>query len=438
MLPDNQGNIKQQFVKYVTQNVLGMLGVSCYILADTFFISLVEGADGITALNLVLPIYSLLFGIGQMIAVGSATRFALLRAQGDTEGERYFSNAIFGAFLISLAFMAAGGLFPDRLLTLLGADEKIVAVGTGYTRIFMMFAPVFMWNYICNAFVRNDRAPSIAMAATLCSSLFNIVMDYILMFPMGLGMAGAALATAISPVVGILICFIHFFSRKNTIHFYRGFPSVYRLYRGCQLGVAAFVGEMSSGVTTMVFNILILGLAGNNGVAAYGVIANAALVATAVFNGIAQGIQPLLSDAFGRRDQISIRRILHLAVGLAIGISVCLIGGIYGGTDGIVSIFNSEGNVQMADYAALGIRWYFIGFLFAGFNIVATGYLSATGSAGWAFAASAMRGFIAIILCALVLSRLFGMIGIWMAFPGAELLTLLVTGCGLWKTQKTE
>ena len=165
---------KKLFMKYVSQNVLGMLGISVYILADTFFISLAEGADGITALNLVLPVYSLIFAIGAMIGVGSAIRFKILRARRDKEAELYFSNALLWALIIGSVFILTGIFMPEQVVALLGGDDRIVAVGREYTAIFMMFAPFFMWNHICNAFVRNDGAPSVAMAATLCSSLFNV------------------------------------------------------------------------------------------------------------------------------------------------------------------------------------------------------------------------------------------------------------------------
>ena len=204
------------FAKYVSQNIFGMLGMSVYILADTFFISLAEGADGITALNLVLPIYSVIFAIGAMIGVGSAIRFRIQRAKNDQSADTYFSNAILWAFLFGMLFALAGLLVPDRIVAILGGDDRIIAIGTRYTRIFMSFAPFFMCNHICNAFVRNDNAPSVAMAATLFSSMFNIIFDYILMFPLRMGMAGAALATALSPVLGILICCTHLLSTKST------------------------------------------------------------------------------------------------------------------------------------------------------------------------------------------------------------------------------
>lgn len=280
---------KKLFAKYVSQNILGMLGISVYILADTFFISMAEGADGITALNLVLPVYSLIFAVGAMIGVGSAIRFRILRARGDRSADTYFSNAVLWALILGAVFIAAGVAVPDRIVALLGGDDRIVAVGKDYTAIFMSFAPFFMWNHICNAFVRNDGAPAVAMAATLLSSLFNVVFDYVLMFPLRLGMRGAALATALSPVLGVAICCVHLLSKRSTVRFRWALPSLRKLLSSCQLGVSAFVGEISSGVTTVVFNGIILKLAGNVGVAAYGVVANTSLVAAAVFNGVSQG-----------------------------------------------------------------------------------------------------------------------------------------------------
>lgn len=414
---------KKLFAKYVSQNILGMLGISVYILADTFFISMAEGADGITALNLVLPVYSLIFAIGAMMGVGSAIRFKILRARNDRIAETYFSNALLWALVIGVVIAGTGIAVPQKIVALLGGDDRIVAVGKEYTGIFMMFAPFFMLNHICNAFVRNDGAPATAMTATLCSSLFNIVFDYVLMFPLGMGMRGAALATALSPVLGVAICCTHLLSKKSTVTFQWALPSLKKLLASCQLGISAFVGEISSGVTTVVFNMIILRIAGNVGVAAYGVVANTSLVAAAVFNGVSQGAQPLLSDYYGKGEQASLRKTVKLGVGTSLVLAALVIVVMYLFAEPVTAVFNKEKNAELAAYAVTGLKLYFIGFAFAGFNIVGTGILSAAESAKWAFIASVSRGFVAIILCAFVLSALMGMNGVWLAFPAAEFLT---------------
>ena len=429
-------SIKKQFAKYVSQNILGMLGVSCYIIVDTFFISKAAGADGITALNLVLPIYGLIYAIGAMIGVGSATRFTIMRKRGEKEADDYLFNALFWVVLLSIPFVLAGIFVPDKVVALMGGDLQIAALGKAYTRVILMFTPFFMANHVFMAYVRNDKAPTLAMIATLASSMSNIVFDYIFMFPMGLGLTGAALATVISPILSILICGTHFLMKKNTVRMKIGIPSLRRLGQSCQLGVAAFVGEITSAVTTTVFNFLILGLVGNIGVAAYGIVANFALVATAIFNGIAQGAQPLVSAQYGAGQTQGTRKLLRYGIVVAMSIAVLLVGVVWGFTDELVALFNSEGSVELAGYAYWAIRLYFIGYLLAGFNIVVTGFFSATDRPKEAFVASVLRGVVAIVICAVVMSRLWGIMGIWLAFAASELITALVAGVFLWRQKR--
>ena len=420
-------NLTKQFFKYVSQNIFGLLGTSCYILADTYFIAQAAGTDGVTLLNLCLPIYNLIFAFGSMIGLGAATRYAILRAQGDARAQRYFSNAIFCVCILAVPFMLVGIFRPDGLLRLMGGDADIVALGMNYARIFLMFTPFFMCNYVVASFVRNDGDPSLAMVATLSGSLFNVVFDYIFIFPMGLGLPGAALATAISPMLSIAVCSAHFIKKSNTITFVRKAPSVRLLAQSCQLGISGFVGELSSGVTTTVFNFLLLRLAGNVAVAAYGVVANFALVATAIFNGVAQGAQPLVSQCYGKNEMAGARKLLLLGCGTALGLAALLYGVVFGYTDALTALFNSENSALMAEFAHSGMRIYFVGYFFAGCNIVAAGYLGAVNRPAEASITSLCRGMVAIVVCSLVLSALFGMNGVWAAFPVSEAITLALT-----------
>ncbi len=420
-------NLTKQFFKYVSQNIFGLLGTSCYILADTYFIAQAAGTDGVTLLNLCLPIYNLIFAFGSMIGLGAATRYAILRAQGDARAQRYFSNAIFSVCLLAVPFMLVGIFSPDGLLRLMGGDADIVALGMNYARIFLMFTPFFMCNYVVASFVRNDGDPSLAMVATLSGSLFNVVFDYIFIFPMGLGLPGAALATAISPILSIAVCSAHFIKKSNTITFVRKAPSVRLLAQSCQLGISGFVGELSSGVTTTVFNFLLLRLAGNVAVAAYGVVANFALVATAIFNGVAQGAQPLVSQCYGKNEMAGARKLLLLGCGTALGLAALLYGVVFGYTDVLTALFNSENSALMAAFAHSGMRIYFVGYFFAGCNIVAAGYLGAVNRPAEASITSLCRGMVAIVVCSMVLSALFGMNGVWAAFPVSEAITLALT-----------
>lgn len=417
---------QKRLYQYIAPNILAMVGISCYILADTFFIATAQGTNGITALNLALPIYGLIFAIGSMIGTGSAIRYTLANATGQEQAKKYFSNALLWDAIISLFFIAAGLLSPGGVMQIMGADAEIKVIGAPYIRIVLCFTPFFMMNYAFTAFVRNDNAPHIAMAATLLSSLFNIVFDYLFMFPMGMGMQGAALATAISPIVSMAICMTHYLSPKSSVSFHFMVPSVKMLISSCSLGVVAFVGEIASAVTTMVFNFVLLGLDGNTAVAAYGVIANTALVGTAIFNGVSQGLQPLASEAHAKGEADEKRKILIKSVLTGIVLAVVLIGGVWIFAPQITEVFNSEHSEQLAIYAVPGIRIYFAGFFAAAINIIFAGFLSATDHAKESSIVAISRGIVAIIAFALILPKFLGITGVWLAFPAAEVLTLFI------------
>lgn len=418
--------MRQQFFKYVFQSVAGMIGVSVYILADTFFISVCAGADGITVLNLALPVYGLIFAVGSLIGVGSATRYAIQKARGNDGVDEYFTHAIFWECICSLPFMLLGMFAPGLVLKIMGADTAIMELGIPYVRIFMTAAPFFMTNYVFTAFARNDNATGTAMVGSIAGSLFNIVFDYIFMFPLGWGMTGAALATAVSPVVTIFVCSTHLFGKNSGIRLKWRRPSMRLLFSCSQLGVSAFVGEISSAVTTTIFNFLILGIAGNVGVAAYGVVANLSLVAMAIFNGISQGAQPLISRCYGQGKEKDVRMLLRSGITVCLVVEGIIIAAAWGFTDQLVGIFNSEQNATLLYYAHDGMRFYFLGYLFAGVNIMLTGYFAATSRAKQALIASVLRGALAIAVCAAVMSYIWGINGVWLSFLASEIITFFV------------
>lgn len=420
--------MKQQFIKYVSNNIAGMAGLSAYILADTFFIARCAGANGITVLNLAIPLYSLLFALGSMIGIGSATKFSILAASGSPERHPLFSRALIWQVLLGLPFQLLGVFHPELWLQWMGGDAAITALGRDYVRIVLLGAPVFMANYSFTAFTRNDGAPSVAMTASLIASSFNILFDYLFMFPFGMGIAGAALATAMAPGVSCLICCAHLASKKCTVHFCRTLPAPKELLQCCALGISAFVGEISSAVTTTVFNFLLLKDAGNLGVAAYGIVTNLALVAMAFFNGLSQGMQPLVSTAYGKGSRTEMGALLRMGIYTALGLEALVVGAAWCWTGPLTALFNSSADAVLADYSQTALRFYSLGFLPAGCNIVLSSYFAATGKTKQAFIASTLRGVAAIVFFAVVMELLWGMNGIWFSFLAAEAATLLVIG----------
>lgn len=419
--------IEKKLRGYILPNILATTGTSCYVLADTVFISMAEGANGITGLNLVLPVFAITYAIGAMIGIGSATKYTLLKSLGDKKtSDKYFSNSFIWSLLFGLPFLILGIFAPDAVLRILGADEVIEAVTHTYTRIILCFSPFFMLNFTFTAFVRNDNSPRIAMAATLISGIFNIIFDYVLMFPLGMGMAGAALATGISPVVSICICMVHYLSKKNNIHFILTPPSFKRLLLSCSLGLVAFVGEISNGIITIVFNFILLSLVGNIAVAAYGVIANSALVGVAMLNGVSQGLQPVASETYGKGKKKDLKKIYLYSLSVSMIIAGILVASVTAFAPNIITAFNNENSDILADYAVTGIRIYFIGFIPAAFNIIMAGFYSATGRGRESSLIAISRGIAAIIVFALILPKIFGIMGVWSSFFAAEMFTAIL------------
>lgn len=141
----------RKFFKYVTQSMAGMIGISIYILADTFFISLHSGANGLTVLNLILPVYGVLYAIGAMIGIGSATRYCIIKSKGKN-ADCYFGQSLMWSILFSIPFVLCGILFPANILKILGADASLVKLGTVYLRIVLLGSPFFMSNHTFTAF----------------------------------------------------------------------------------------------------------------------------------------------------------------------------------------------------------------------------------------------------------------------------------------------
>lgn len=415
--------ILKDFFKYVSLNVLGMIGLSCYILADTFFVSKALGATGIAALNLSISIFSIINGIGLMLGIGGATRYSILQSQKEIKrANNVFTTSIKMGLIFGIAFFLIGLFGSDDLARLLGANYTTFPLTKIYLITILCFAPFFILNNIIVAFVRNDHNPKLAMIAMLTGSIANIFLDYIFMFPLGMGMFGAAFATSLAPIIGIAVSSLHFIKGKNSLSYTRCKITLSRMVDIVVLGLSAFVNEISSAITLITFNLVILTLEGNLGVASYGIIANLALIGIAIFNGVAQGIQPLVSKGYGQRNVYLLKKVLKGALILSLAVATIIYVITFAYSDGIIRIFNSEGSLEIARMSKIGLRIYFIGFFFAGINIIVAMYLSATESAKDAFLISIARGCVIIVPMVLLLSKVWDMTGIWMAFVVTEVI----------------
>lgn len=404
-----------------------MIGLSCYILADTFFVSKGLGTNGLTALNLAIPIYSFIHGSGLMIGMGGGTKYSIQKSRKDPNtANRIFTNAVYLSIVFAVFFVLAGLFLPGAIMSLFGADESVFDMAKTYLQVILLFAPAFLLNNVLLCFVRNDGAPQLSMAAMIGGSLSNVVLDWVFIFPCQMGIFGAAFATGLAPMISILIISPHFIRKKNQFYLVPC-KAEGKLFAGIlSSGVPSLVTEVSSGVVIIVFNSIILNLEGNIGVAAYGVIANLSLVIVAIYTGIAQGIQPIVSRNYGRKDFGSVKATLRYALVTMLVFSAAVYTVVCLGASQIAGIFNSEQNATLQSIASEGLRLYFIACPFAGFNVVISMYFTSTERPRPAHIISILRGFLLIIPMAFLLSWLGKIRGVWCAFPATELLVALI------------
>lgn len=431
-----QQSCLRTFLRYTILSVLGTLGVSCYILADTFFISKGLGAAGLTALNLAIPVYNFIHGTGLMLGMGGATQFSIDVSRGQIKrGSQIYTHTIYLAVLSSILFAVIGLFGSEQLAAVLGADESVKAMTATYLRWLLLFSPMFILNAVLLCFVRNDGSPQLSMIAMLAGSLMNIILDYIFIFPLQMGIFGAVLATGFSPFISMLMMLPHWRSKKNTFHLIKSQVALSLIKPVISLGFPSLIAQIASGVVMILFNVIILELTGNIGVAAYGVVANLALVVLAIYTGMAQGMQPLISRFYGQKNQKQVQTVYRYALILMLLVSMNLYGITFIFASPIAAIFNSEKNTVLQQIAVAGLQLYFISNFFVGYNTILATFFTSTEKALPAQVLSLLRGLFLIIPLALLLSSVWGMTGVWLTYPVTEGLTALL-GFAIYMSRK--
>lgn len=322
--------------------------------------------------------------------------------------------------------MLPGIFCPERLALLLGADESVLEMTSIYLRWLMLFSPAFIMNDVLLCFVRNDESPQLAMKAMLIGSFVNIVLDYVFIFPLQMGILGAVLATGVSPVVGIIMMIPHWKTRKNSFHFVRTGLSAEVVKWDLSLGLPSLIAQLSSGIVMITFNTIILRLEGNIGVAAYGVIANISLVIVAVYTGIGQGVQPLVSDSYGRGDGGRIQTLFRYAVTTALALSGIVYLVIFSFAQPIAAAFNRDGYAELQAIAVTGLKLYFISLPFVGYNTILATFFTSVERAAPAQILSVLRGLVFIIPTAFALAAAWGMTGVWLAYLVTEAVAAII------------
>lgn len=405
------------FLSYLWPSAAGALVSSVYILIDTIFIGRIFGSQGLAALDLALPLYNVFMALGYLLGVGGAAAYSIRLGQDQS----IIWHSILGGLGLSAVVSLGGQL-------LLARSCPSMVYLRDYLGVLLIFAPFFIFTALLAPIVTNDGAPRLAMWALACGAGLNIILDFLFIVGFGWGMAGAALATGLAAMCSAGILAVRFLSART------GMDLAPRpLSRQVALviitnGFPSFLAELGAGLTILFFNRVLMSLAGEEGVAVHGILANISLVCLALFTGIGQASQPLVSHNYGLRRWRGVRQVRNLALASAVllGTIICLSGQIF--PRAIAAVF-VRGDSELLTAAVRGIRLYFWAFLPMGANAALMIYYQSLEFARHAALLSVGRICLFIPLGLVLLPSWLGLEGVWLVMPFAECLSLILGWC---------
>jgi len=420
------GSVYKSFLKYLVPGVSAAVVIGLFIMADTIFVGKGVGKTALTALNLGLPIYSVLSCIGVIFGVGGSVMGSIARGRGDLEeNRRYFTACVIAALIITVLISLTSGLYIDPLLKLLGAGEDTFVYAKRYVWPMLIAAPAYAMSPLLRTFVRNDMNPRLPMIASISTGILNIILDYIFIFPLNMDILGASLGTAISTLCNVLIVSTHFLSKRNTLKPLR-VPNVHRyLARAIKCGTPSMVFELSGGIIIFIFNLQLLNLMGDIGVTIYATIAAYSCVLLCILDGISQSMQPIISVNMGAGEVGRIKRVRNAAwvITLCFTVLALTLGQVFS-RQLVTFIVSLDG--QTLAQAENAMRIYFLTLPITGFNVILSGFFQSTAESTPATAVTLLRGIGLPAVFVLLLPAIFPNDSVWFATLAAEISTMLI------------
>lgn len=414
---------------YSLPAILSMLLTALVTVADGLFIGNFVGKEGIAAVNLGLPVIYLFLGVGLMSAVGGAALAGMALGRSDAAAARQiFRQTAATAGLLAFVTALLVLLWLDPLLWLFGSAGAAATVQAAcrlYYRIRLPELVVMVLNSAFGIFVRAEGRPGFALGAAAACAGANLLLDAVLVAGLGLGIAGAALASVLASLCGLGLYLWYFARRARVFRLGRFCFSGVFLRQSLANGCSELVGELSTGIAMFAYNLVILRLAGADGVTAFTIVGYTAYLFNMVVVGFGQGTSPLVSFCFGaHRPALAgvLRRTAARLVTCTGAAFFCLTSAFampYG------RLFVQSAPVLRLIGQGAGI--FALSFLLSGFNAIASFYFTAAGRAAESAVISLARGLVLLLGCILLLPAMWGMTGIWLAAPVTEALTLLLS-----------
>ena len=432
------GQIGPLFRKIFFPTLVGMLFMSAQTIIDGILVGRGVGADGIAAVNIVAPIWTLVTGVGLMFSIGASVVASMHLANNNRKAARIILTQAFGmGFVFVAIFILLCLLMPRTFVYFLGCSPRLEHSALDYLLWLLPGMVFLLWQCVGMMMVRLDGSPRYAMWIQVVGAIVNLGLDWLFIFPMGMEVKGAAIATSIACICGGLMSVAYFVWFSNTLKFYRLKASPTSLMLTLRntgymikIGSATFITEMAISITMIAGNYMFMSMLHEEGVAAYAIVCYLFPIIFSVNNAVAQSAQPIISYNYGAGKENRVGRALKVSLYSAMACGIAAMLTLVLGDRFIVGAFLSPDDPSYA-LAVDGLPWFATCSIFFALNVAFIGYYQSVTRAKRAMVYTVLRGVVFVVLGFMFLPRLIGTIGLWTAIPVAELFTLVIIFGGI-------
>ncbi len=413
----------RQFLKYLVPSILTMVFLSFYTTIDGFFVSRYAGSDALAGINIVIPITCIIFGTAVMLATGAGAIIGEYMGRNEQKkANELFSTVSVVLLIFSVVFAVVGIVFLRPIAVLLGTSERLMPHVLPYAFVVFAGTAPMVFKLFFEYLVRTDGKPQMGLQMSIVGLVLNVVFDYFFVGVLGFGTFGAALGTILSISASAIIGLVYFL-KHSTLKFCKPKFNARLIWKSCTNGSSEMLTELSTGITTLLFNIIIMQNFGEDGVAAVTIIMYIYYFFIAFYMGIAVATAPVVSYNLGAGNRAKIRETVKYSF-ITIGFTAILIMVIlFFGGDFIIGLFTD--NAHVFELTSIALMYFSPVFLFIGVNVFLSGYFTAVGDGLTSAIISSLRSFFFVILFIFTLPQIVGVNGVWITMPLAEISTIL-------------
>ncbi|MDU3525238.1 MATE family efflux transporter [Clostridium sp.] len=412
-------------IKFTLPTIIMMVFFSLYTIIDGIFVSRYIGSNALSAINIVYPVICILIGISVMMATGGSAIVAKFMGEAkDKEARESFTLITITSIIFGLIIAIFSLIFIKQIIYLLGSTDSLYENSHTYLFTMLLFTPVIILKMLFDYFLITAGNPNLGLLSAIIGGVTNIILDYVLIVPLNMGLVGAALATCIGYSLPSIIGIIYFFNKKNTLHFVKPKFNFKTILYSCSNGSSEMVTQISSAVTTFLYNIIMIKLLGENGVASITIVLYAQFLLVSAYIGFTSGVSPHISYNLGSENKQQLYKIIKYSYIfiMLFSISTFIISKYLSTL--LISIFAGNGT-ELYDITLNGFNLFQISFLLCGVNIFTSGMFTAFSNGKVSALLSLLRTFIFLSSGIIFLPSLIGVNGVWLAVPLAEIMTLV-------------